>query len=124
MTQVMCETFDVPAMYVGREDARRAHHQIAIQTVSLRASPRTTSIITNPGHGMSHTVSIYDGQGQCEMPRSVVPTILKGDEARRTHDTSLQIIMKRDVRIRSMDLCANVLLSVDTTRFQGTGGAS
>lgn len=50
MTQVMFETFRVPAMYVS------------IQAVlSLYASGRTTGVVLDVGDGVSHTVPVFEG---------------------------------------------------------------
>ncbi|KAK9074970.1 hypothetical protein SSX86_003289 [Deinandra increscens subsp. villosa] len=64
MTEIMFETFNVPAMHVA-----------LTAVLSMYASGRTTGIVLDSGEGVSHAIPIYIGYG---LPQSILRLDLAG----------------------------------------------
>ncbi|XP_064418448.1 actin-like isoform X6 [Latimeria chalumnae] len=126
MTQLLFETFNVPAMYA------------AIQAMlALYASGLTTGCVVESGDGVTHTVPIFEGYS---LPHAVLRLDLAGRdlteylmriltecgisfqstgmEAPGIHKLCFNSIMKCDIDLRS-SFFVNVILSGGSTLFPG-----
>eukprot|EP00941_MAST-03F_sp_MAST-3F-sp1_P002521 g2521.t1 len=66
MVELLFETFNVPAMYVGMQ-----------AVLSLYAAGRTTGCVLDYGHGASHTVPVYEGYA---LPHSIRKETVVGED--------------------------------------------
>lgn len=64
MTQIVFETFNTPAFYVGLQ-----------ATLALYSSGRTTGIVVDSGAGVTHVVPMYDGY---PLPHAIMRVDLAG----------------------------------------------
>ncbi|KAG7222688.1 hypothetical protein INR49_026297 [Caranx melampygus] len=100
MTQIMFETFNVPAMYV------------AIQAVlSLYASGRTTGIVLDSGDGVTHNVPIYEGYA---LPHAIMRLDLAG---RDLTDYLMKILTERGYSF-SYELPDGQVITIGNERFR------
>jgi actin, other eukaryote len=111
MTQIMFETFSIPAFYV------------AIQAVlSLYASGRTSGIVIDSGDGVTHTVPIYEGYS---LPHAVLRIDLAGRDLtawmakllmQRGHSftTSAELEIVRDIKQELCYVCEDYTKELDS----------
>merc|ERR1719513_68827 len=97
MTQIMFETFNMPAMYV------------AIQAVlSLYASGRTTGIVMDSGDGVSHGVPVYEGYA---LPHAIVHVALDFEQEISTAAASTSLE-------KSYELPDGQVITIGNERFR------
>jgi actin-related protein len=64
MTEIMFETFEVPALYLANQ-----------AVLSLYSSGKTTGVVLDAGDGVTHTVPVYDGYA---LPHAIERILLGG----------------------------------------------
>ena len=105
MTQIMFETFNVPAMYVQ------------IQAVlSLYASGRTTGCVMDSGDGVSHTVPIYEGYS---LPHAILRLDLAGrDLTAMDFDKEMKLAEESSVVEKSYEMPDGNIVTIGNERFR------
>merc|ERR1711872_170171 len=97
MTQIMFETFNMPAMYVAIQDV-----------LSLYASGRTTGIVMDSGDGVSHTVPIYEGYA---LPHAILRLALDFEQEMSTAAASTSLE-------KSYELPDGQVITIGNERFR------
>lgn len=114
MTQIMFETFYVPALYVSTQ-----------AVLSLYASGRTTGIVCDSGDGVTHIVPIYEGYA---MPHAVSRLNMAGrtlteylmkimSERGNSFSTTAEREIVRDIK----EKCCYIAENFDTEMEKATG---